>query len=116
MMKRILSLILVVIMILSVLAACKGGDTATDADNNSGEAPVDSSMGASDDLQAGNEDGNSLLLTLDAKYVIVRPSDCDSAITDAQDVALKEVKLRLLDDLYRIILDEARNRFCIQVY
>ena len=40
----------------------------------------------------------------------------DSAITDAQDVALKEVKLRLLDDLYRIILDEARNRFCIQVY
>lgn len=40
----------------------------------------------------------------------------DSAITDAQDVARKEVDLRLKMDLYQIILREFINRFCLLVY
>ena len=40
----------------------------------------------------------------------------DSAITDAQDVARKEVDLRLKADLYQIILHEFKNRFCLLVY
>lgn len=40
----------------------------------------------------------------------------DSAITDAQDVARKEVDLRLKYDLYRIIIEDFRNRFCLLVY
>ena len=40
----------------------------------------------------------------------------DSAITDAQDVARKEVDLRLKADMYQIIINEFRNRFCLLVY
>ena len=40
----------------------------------------------------------------------------DSAITDAQDVAMKESKLRLDYDLYNIIIDEFKRRFCLLVY
>lgn len=40
----------------------------------------------------------------------------DSAITDAQDVAVKESKLRLEYDLYNIIIDEFKRRFCLLVY
>ena len=40
----------------------------------------------------------------------------DSAITDAQDVAMKESKLRLEYDLYNIIIDEFKRRFCLLVY
>ena len=40
----------------------------------------------------------------------------DSAITDAQDVARKEVDLRMKYDLYRIIIEDFRNRFCLLVY
>ena len=81
-MKRIFSLVLVVIMMLSVLAACQNGDN-TDANDNSSEAPADPSAGASDESQVGSENKNDLLLTVDAKYVVVRPADCDDAIVDA---------------------------------
>lgn len=40
----------------------------------------------------------------------------DSAITDAQDVARKEIDLRTKSDLYRIIINEFKNRFCLLVY
>ena len=40
----------------------------------------------------------------------------DSAITDAQDVAVKESKLRLEYDLYNIIIEEFKRRFCLLVY
>lgn len=40
----------------------------------------------------------------------------DSAITDAQDVAVKESKLRLDYDLYEIIISEFKRRFCLLVY
>ena len=40
----------------------------------------------------------------------------DSAITDAQDVAVKESKLRLEYDLYKIIIEEFQQRFCLLVY
>ena len=40
----------------------------------------------------------------------------DSAITDAQDVAMKESKLHLEYDLYNIIIDEFKRRFCLLVY
>ena len=40
----------------------------------------------------------------------------DSAITDAQDVARKEVDLRTKADLFRIILNDFKARFCLSVY
>lgn len=40
----------------------------------------------------------------------------DSAITDAQDVAVKESKLRLEYDLYNIIIEEFKQRFCLLIY
>lgn len=40
----------------------------------------------------------------------------DSAITDAQDVLKKEMDVRIRYDLYRIILAEFKQRFCLLVY
>lgn len=40
----------------------------------------------------------------------------DSAITDAQDVARKEMELRIKYDLYRYILNDFKRRFCLLVY
>ena len=40
----------------------------------------------------------------------------DSAITDAQDVMKKEMDVRIKYDLYRIILSEFKERFCLLVY
>lgn len=40
----------------------------------------------------------------------------DSAITDAQDVARKEVELRSRYDLYKYIINDFKNRFCLLVY
>lgn len=40
----------------------------------------------------------------------------DSAITDAQDVLQKEIETRLKYDMYRIIIDEFRQRFCLLIY
>ena len=40
----------------------------------------------------------------------------DSAITDAQDVLKKEMQVRIEYDLYRLILAEFKERFCILVY
>ena len=40
----------------------------------------------------------------------------DSAITDAQDVMEKEIKARVKYYLYRIIIDEFRQRFCLLIY
>ena len=40
----------------------------------------------------------------------------DSAITDAQDVLKKEMDVRINYDLYRLILTEFKERFCIMVY
>lgn len=40
----------------------------------------------------------------------------DSAITDAQDVARKEINLRTEYDLYRYIIDDFKTRFCLLIY
>lgn len=40
----------------------------------------------------------------------------DSAITDAQDVARKEVELRVTYNLYQIITQDFKKRFCLMVY
>lgn len=40
----------------------------------------------------------------------------DSAITDAQDVAKKEVELRVTCNLYKIITQDFKKRFCLMVY
>lgn len=40
----------------------------------------------------------------------------DSAITDAQDVARKEIDVRTKYDLYNYIINDFKNRFCILVY
>lgn len=40
----------------------------------------------------------------------------DSAITDAQDVAKKEVELRDEYDLYKYIVNDFKNRFCLHIY
>ena len=40
----------------------------------------------------------------------------DSAITDAQDVARKEIEMREDFDLYNLIIKEFKQRFCLLVY
>lgn len=40
----------------------------------------------------------------------------DSAITDAQDVARKEIELRSENDMYQIIKNDFKRRFLIMVY
>lgn len=40
----------------------------------------------------------------------------DSAITDAQDVARKEMELRDKWDLYTVIINEFKNKFCLYIY
>ena len=40
----------------------------------------------------------------------------DSAITDAQDVLRKEIDVRDRYDLYRYIINDFKNRFCLLVY
>ena len=40
----------------------------------------------------------------------------DSAITDAQDVAKKEVELRDRFDIYNYIVNDFRNKFCLYIY
>lgn len=40
----------------------------------------------------------------------------DSAITDAQDVARKEMDLRIRYDLYNYIISDFKSRFCLQIY
>lgn len=40
----------------------------------------------------------------------------DSAITDAQDVAVKEIKLRADFEMYTIIIRDFMKRFCIMLY
>lgn len=40
----------------------------------------------------------------------------DSAITDAQDVLKKEIDVRIKYDMYKIIIEEFKNRFCLLIY
>lgn len=40
----------------------------------------------------------------------------DSAITDAQDVLKKELDVRLQYDMYKIIIEEFKSRFCLLIY
>ena len=40
----------------------------------------------------------------------------DSAITDAQDVARKEIDLRVKYNLYNIITQDFKKRYCLMVY
>ena len=40
----------------------------------------------------------------------------DSAITDAQDVARKEIELRSRYELDEYIINDFKNRFCLLVY
>ena len=40
----------------------------------------------------------------------------DSAITDAQDVAKKEIELRVKYNIYQMITNDFKKRFCLMVY
>ena len=40
----------------------------------------------------------------------------DSAITDAQDVLKKEMQVRTAYNMYDIIIEELKERFCVMVY
>lgn len=40
----------------------------------------------------------------------------DSAITDAQDVMKKEIEVRSLYDIYKLIITDFKRRFCLLVY
>ena len=40
----------------------------------------------------------------------------DSAITDAQDVARKEIQLRRDNEMYQIIINDFKKAFCLMVY
>ena len=40
----------------------------------------------------------------------------DSAITDAQDVAHKEIQLRRDNEMYQIIINDFKKAFCLMIY
>ena len=61
--------------------------------------------------EQNSTDTNSKTKTTETFHV-----EGDSAITDAQDVLQKEIEARLKYDLYRIIIDEFRQRFCLLIY
>lgn len=61
--------------------------------------------------EQNSTDTNSKTKTTETFHV-----EGDSAITDAQDVLQKEIEARLKYDMYRIIIDEFRQRFCLLIY
>lgn len=61
------------------------------------------------DSSVGKDTGT---VTTHEKYHV----EGDSAITDAQDVAMKEFKLRDEYNLYNYIVDDFKKRFCLLVY
>ena len=69
------------------------------------ETPQDSNATATDSTDTGT------VKTTETFHV-----EGDSAITDAQDVLRKEIDARLTYDMYRIIIDEFKQRFCLLIY
>ena len=55
------------------------------------------------------ESGN--IITKDTLHI-----EGDSAIRDAQDVAREEIKLRAEYDVYKYIINDFKQRFCLMVY
>ena len=64
----------------------------------------------------GNESEGETTDTGTVKTVEHFHVEGDSAITDAQDVMKKEVEVRQMYDIYRLIIDDFRRRFCLLVY
>ena len=84
-MEKFLCLFLAALMMLTMLAAC----TRNDGDGGKeGETPAESSGNTSKE-GTGGADEEPAQLNLDAKYVIIRPSDCSDEIKGAAN-ALKD--------------------------
>lgn len=67
----------------------------------------------------GTERGSTTMTgtqTGDIKTVEHFHVEGDSAITDAQDVARKEIELRSKNDLYNYIINDFKNKFCLLIY
>lgn len=62
-----------------------------------------------DNLTTANDTGQ--IITKEHFHV-----EGDSALTDAQDVAVKEFKLRADYDLIRYIINDFKKRFCLLIY
>ena len=67
------------------------------------------------ETQSGKTDGTSMqsgtVKTLEKLHI-----EGDSAITDAQDVARKEIEMRDKYDLYKYIINDFKNTFCLYIY
>lgn len=73
------------------------------------ETPQDKEMTNTDSSSSSTDTGT--VTTTETFHV-----EGDSAITDAQDVLKKELDVRIKYDMYRLIIDEFKNRFCLLIY
>lgn len=67
------------------------------------------------ETQSGKTDGASnqtgTVSTIEKLHI-----EGDSAITDAQDVARKEIEMRNKYDVYKYIINDFKNTFCLYIY
>lgn len=93
--------------------------TSTNAYDSGTGTPREAVATTGTDSNQGTDTGTRSIEGTDTGTVTTHETfhvEGDSAITDAQDVAMKESKLRLEYDLYHIIIEEFKSRFCILVY
>ena len=81
-MCKILSFVLAVVFVLSMFAACNKTDTDSTDNSNNAESSADATESGAAGVDNTPADPDALL-SIDAKYVVVRPAKCDSAIVDA---------------------------------
>lgn len=81
------------------------------ADNTLKTNAYDSGTGTERETNNANSTDTGTITTTENFHV-----EGDSAITDAQDVARKEINLRTEYDLYRYIIDDFKSRFCLLIY
>lgn len=72
---------------------------------NNGDVNRNTEVGDFKTTESGN------ILTKDTLHI-----EGDSAIRDAQDVAREEIKLRAEYDVYKYIINDFKQRFCLMVY
>ena len=85
-------------------------ETATLQDQSNTTANDSGSVNSTDTLDRETTDTGTVKTT--EHYHV----EGDSAITDAQDVLVNEINARVKYDLYRIIIDEFKQRFCLLIY
>lgn len=88
--------------------------TVTETRDLSNDGTV--SLVAWDETEPSERQANSLKNTGTVTTHDVYDLEGDSAITDAQDVARKEIQLRRDNEMYSIIIEDFKHAFCLQIY